>query len=289
MSVSRGKTRTIGPTSPSRAVVGPDRVPILHLALRIGLIGLALASLGGCAEAGGDLGRPRASVWQGLPVPANRPVVALTDEEREMENRIWRFLVAPHADRWAWRGSIEQQARLMNPPDKAPPPADAYARLLLAQPFASSHVRYRAIAADIRTDIALLPQTFAAICAVDEIDRRRAIAANDVRGLDPVRVKAVLVQMQQNDNRTAWFVEALVLRYTAYSTALDILLVETPHEEARIVDAELSTLSIWLERAHRGDWCGSVPVTAAPGTPADAAALAARGKSGLLGPIELEN
>lgn len=257
--------------------------------LRAAVAVFSLLALSACAQAGGDLGRPRQGAFEKLRAMPDRPAVAMTDEEREMENRIWRYLVAPHADRWAWRASIEQQAKLMSPPDKAPPPADAYARHLMAQPFASSHVRYRAVAADVRTDIALMPQTFASICAVREIDRRRLIAANDVRGLDPARVAAVQIQVQRNDNRIGWFMEALVVRYTGYATALDILLVETPHEEARIVDAELSNLSVWMERAHRGDWCAAAPVTAAPNSPADAAALAARGKSGLLGPIELEN
>lgn len=59
----------------------------------------------------------------------------------------------------------------------------------------------------------------------------------------------------ENDVYIAWFVRAARYRYESYSIALKRLLVETPHEEAREIDALLSTLAINVERAERGAFC----------------------------------
>jgi hypothetical protein len=60
----------------------------------------------------------------------------------------------------------------------------------------------------------------------------------------------------ENDLKIDWFVRAVTYRYDSYGYALDLLLVETPHEEAIEVDGLLSELGIYVELAQRGDFCG---------------------------------
>jgi hypothetical protein len=211
----------------------------------------ALALLAGCtARPTGDFGRAQPGVLHDEILPTlgasraaahGEPVSTfnLTDEEREMHDRVWRFLVAPHANDWFYDTAVElQRTRLASNLDTSFV-ADRYYTYLRGEQFQSSRVRYRKVANDIEIDIATIPSTFAAICRVIEVDRQRAIAVNNVTLAAPDAPAEV----------------ALTYRFASYSTALERLLVETPHEEARAVDAQLALMEPYVERARAGDFC----------------------------------
>ena len=65
----------------------------------------------------------------------------------------------------------------------------------------------------------------------------------------------VAARRDENDIHINWFVRALTYRYQSYDYALDHLLVETPHEQSLAVDEALRRLSVYVERAQRGDFC----------------------------------
>jgi len=174
-----------------------------------------------------------------------------------MHDRIWRFLIAPHAHDWFFDTATElQRTRLASNLDIRFTP-DRYYAYLRSERFASSRVRYSKVANDIEIDVATLPTTFAAICAVIEVDRQRAVAVANVALGAPDGPNEVAARKWENDTRINWFVRALGYRFDSYSVALDRLLVETPHEEARLVDARLSEMQIFVDRANRGDFCGT--------------------------------
>lgn len=239
-----------------------------------GLAALAIAAalglvLAGCARPVGDLGRAAPSVLHDEIMPAMGKVRAsadgepvsdfnLTDQEREMHDRVWRFLVAPHARDWFYDTAVElQRTRLSRETDIGFTPDRYYLHLRSAN-YASSRVRYQTVASDIGTDLATIPSTFVAICNVIEIDRQRAIAVGNVRLGAPDGIYQVGARTWENDRKINWFVRALGYRYDAYSTALDRLLVETPHEEGRIVDARLAEMEAYVRRARAGDFCSGL-------------------------------
>lgn len=176
----------------------------------------------------------------------------LADEEREMRDRIWRFLVAPHANDWFYDTVVElQRTRIASLADHRFEPARYY-RWLRQTGFSSSTTRYRAISDHIVADLGTLPATFRTICRVVELDRQRKLASVGLGGRQADDVQA---RHLENQSHIAWFVRAARYRYEAYRLALDNLLVETPHQEAVKVDAELTALAIAVDRAERGDFC----------------------------------
>lgn len=230
------------------------------------LAATAILLLAGCARPVGDFGRPAPSVLHDTIMPtigetraaaSGEPVsdFNLTDREREMHARVWRFLVAPHAHDWFYDTATElQRTRLASNLDTQFT-ADRYYSYLRSERFQSSRVRYRQVANDIKIDVATIPETFAAICQVIEVDRQRAIAVANVTLAAPDAPAQVAARRWENQQKIDWFTRALTYRYASYSTALDRLLVETPHEEARLVDAQLGRMAPYVERAQAGDFC----------------------------------
>lgn len=227
----------------------------------------ALALLAGCtARPTGDFGRAQPGVLHDEILPTlgasraaahGEPVsdFNLTDEEREMHDRVWRFLVAPHANDWFYDTAVElQRTRLASNLDTSFV-VDRYYAYLRGEQFQSSRVRYRKVANDIEIDIATIPSTFAAICRVIEVDRQRAIAVSNVTLAAPDAPAEVAARKWENQQKIGWFTRALTYRFASYSTALERLLVETPHEEARAVDAQLALMEPYVERARAGDFC----------------------------------
>jgi hypothetical protein len=216
-----------------------------------------------CARPIGDLGRAQRGVLHDEIMPAagkiraeisGEPVSAfnLTDEEREMRDRVWRFLVAPHAEDWFMDTAVEpQRTRLTAAADTHFKP-ERYYRWLRQTHFQSSRVRYRRLADDARADIDTAPTTFASICRVLEVDRQRSVATRELRGLASSEAAA---RRAENEIVISWFARALHYRYAAYNNALDHLLVETPHEEAVEADARIGELAVYVELADAGDFC----------------------------------
>lgn len=227
---------------------------------------IALVAGAGCvARPTGDFGRAAPSWTHDEAMPTvgkwraglNKEPVSrfnLTDQEEEMHNRVWRFLVAAHAD-WFHDAATElQRTRLTGPLDHRFGISRYYDWLKNTR-YRSSRVRYATVGDDIEKDLATIPGTFLAICAVIEVDRNRAISEGAFHAGDAAIGQDVAARKIENDTYIDWFVRALRYRYESYSYALEQLLVETPHEEARIADAWLGGLEHFVLRAESGDFC----------------------------------
>ena len=191
--------------------------------------------------------------WRDLKEPGS--VFNLTDEEQEMRDGVWRYLVAPQAYDW-FGGAVAELTRIGFQPAKFKAPShDRYYLWLHGTSFASSKVRYSRLGDDIQADLGTLPAAFASICAVEGIDRQRAIAAHGINGLEDKMRDGAAAQQAENRAVIGWFSAALAARYDAYSYALDHLLVETPHDGAIAVDGELSDLQVFLEAAESDEYC----------------------------------
>ena len=194
---------------------------------------------------------------------AGEPVsnLNLTDDEREMHDRVWRFLAAPHAGDWFMDTATElQRTRLIAEVDARFDSGRYYAWLGTTR-YESSRVRYATLANHVQLDVDLAPATFDAVCRVLEVDRRRAEASAALGGLSG---EQAYLRRLENERRIAWFSRALRYRYDSYSDALDHLLVETPHEEARHANAALAAMLPWVDRAERGAFCGGSALRLGP-------------------------
>lgn len=177
----------------------------------------------------------------------------LTDEELEMHDRVWRFLVAPHAKDWAFQYGREiNTARTGSAASRH---LDSYYRWLTGTRFASSRVRYNAISEHIAWDLGTLPEVFHIICVVLDIDRQRGVAADGIEDIEPAMIKEQRGRAAENDAYVVHFVTALTYRYDSYDYALSRLLVETPHNEAIKVDTALNLMAPWMDRAESRDFC----------------------------------
>lgn len=220
-----------------------------------------LLALAACARPTGDFGRAQSSILHDDVMPAVGNILSkgstfnLADQEVEMRDRIWRYLVAPHAYDWFGDVAVEYQRTRIVPMSNKPLNVRKYYDWLHGTRFESSRVRYSRVEEDVIADVGMVPATFKAICAVIELDRQRGVASNSIAGLeDEVSLNAA---KRHAENRVAidWFVRSLRHRYESYDYALNHLLVETPHEEAISLNDELNTLAIHVEAAERGDFC----------------------------------
>jgi hypothetical protein len=239
---------------------------MLRLLPVVALAGLAAACV---ARPVGDFGRAAPGFTHDTAMPAVGAFLAqqrkepvsnfnITDQEEEMHNRVWRFLVAAHAKDWVFDSSVELQRTRIIPPNKDEHyTVERYYAWLRETPYESSRTRYSTVGRHVTADIDTIPTTFAAICAVIEVDRQRAVALAGLGGgLPPDMTNQVAARKYENDAFIAWFVRALNYRYESYDFALDSLLVETPHEQSLAVDEALRRMSVYVGRANRYDFCG---------------------------------
>lgn len=234
--------------------------------MRILLIILICLGLGACARPVGDLGRAKPGVVHDEVLPAvgklramifKEPVSGFnwTDQEVDMHNRVWRFLVAPHAHDWFYNVLVEWQRTRLAPRSNTHMLHNRYYEVLRWERYRSSRVRYNRVSRDLDADIGTLPAAFRSICATLEVDRQRGVAVQSLPSVSDAQYLDVQARRRENELYVDWFVAAVGYRYRSYTYALEGLLVETPHEEARQLDARLSEYAVWLDRAEAHDFC----------------------------------
>jgi hypothetical protein len=261
--VRRRHQRIDSPPKGERASAGKTLALLTRIAGVIMLAGLATGCI---SRPVGDFGRAQPSVLHDNMLPAvgdfaarqrKEPVSGFnqTDQEREMHDRTWRFLVAAHSRDWTFDTSVEMQRTRIGRASDHKFMTDRYYRWLRETQYQSSRTRYATVGRHIAADFDTVPTTFASICAVIEVDRQRREAMNGLGGFDDKVRADVAARRVENLWHIDWFVRALNYRYESYFYALDHLLVETPHEQSMAVDESLRRLKPWVERANRGDFC----------------------------------
>lgn len=231
-----------------------------------GLVVLASLATACVSRPVGDFGRAQPGVMHdqvmpyiGSKIAANRqePVSNLnqTDQEREMHDRTWRFLVAAHSRDWMFDTTVELQRTRIGPAKDHKYTPERYYNWLRTTQYQSSPIRYATVGRHVLADIDTLPSTFLSICAVQEVDRQRRVALAELPGMEQSVAANVAARRTENQWHVDWFVRALNYRYQSYLYALDHLLVETPHEQSMAVDENLRRMRPFVDRANRGDFC----------------------------------
>lgn len=263
MNAVRRRHLLIGSTPRGVVVNAADLVPracaIFGAALLAGLLAAC------AARPVGDFGRAQPGVLHDKVMPAvgtfmakqREPVsnFSQTDQEREMHDRTWRFLVAAHSKDWMFDSEAELQRTRITRAKDWTFTTDRYYNWLKKEHYQSSRVRYATLGRHILADLDTLPSTFQSICAVIEVDRNREVALASLTDLAPTAAQDVAARRYENTHHIEWFVRAVNYRYQSYSYALDNLLVETPHEQSIAVDRSLAQLAAWADRASRHDFC----------------------------------
>ena len=199
------------------------------------------ASLGGCVERG-DFGRVKPSVWndavgqtgaiaarlRGEPVSAS-PV---TDDEDELRNRAWRFLVPGRSRPWFDLALAELVATRVIPPDAVEPDVSAYHRGLMESEGRSPVSLYRKLSEDASADMRLIDPFGANAARVLAADRTRLSALARMADLDPDQAADARTRVVENRCLIAWVTSATAFRVTAYRYALDHLVIGAPQQDA---------------------------------------------------------
>lgn len=246
-------TRPRGDFHKARRAAPKRMTGLLKIVLCVASTGATL--LGAACSSTGDFGRSNVDPTRNYAVTRasleNKDEhFSLTDEEREMSARIHRFMAMPHVTPWLHNSFLA--GALIERGEVDP---STYYAWIKSQRFSSSRGPYNRLHNDIRLDLASLPRVFSAICAVVEIDRRRNLALDRLVAVEPTVQAAAYERFSENRERISQFSAALGYRYDAYVYALEHLLVETPHEQARDVDADLSKLATASGAAYSGSFC----------------------------------
>ena len=213
---------------------------------------LVLFALTGCTETG-DFGRPKQSLWNDVVLPAAGTLAAhargepvsryvYTDDEEELRDRAWRFLMPAHERSW-FESIIADLARTrVLPVDLHPADRTAYHGALMGESFRSPASRYRRISEDAIADLKLLG-SFAALAArVMAADRVRLRSLAYVRELDEDQVRHAIARVAENRCLIAWVRHATLARIGSYRYALEHVLIEAPQVEAIATERSLAKL-----------------------------------------------
>jgi hypothetical protein len=211
-------------------------------------------ALGGClAPHHGDLGRPAPSVWNSAILPyaggwsawARGEQVSPfhhTDDEIELRNRAWRFIMPAHELQWFERELQELVRTRILPVSWQSDDIESYRHALLARPFRSEYSRYRRLAEDALADAALVHPFRVMALRVRQGDAARMEAAERSPEVHPPMPEHAQARVAENDGMIAWVRERLRYRLSVYRSALANLVVELPSPEAVAAERAIAQL-----------------------------------------------
>lgn len=221
-----------------------------------GLIACLPALLVAACVEQGDLGRPRPSIWNQaiFPMAGDRAAAlrgepvsgfAFTDEERELRDRAFRFIMPAH-ERAFFERQLAELARTRIVPRSWMIEDDAvYRRALRSDAMVSPAHRFRRLSEDVSADRTLLAAITVTARRVLAGDQVRYKTMNLVPDLDPADRADALDRIAENCLLIRWVGEAVDIRRVQYRHALERLVIETPQGQA--IEAERALIA--FERA----------------------------------------
>ncbi len=233
--------------------------PITRWRAAAALALLAAAAAGGCAPHVGDLGRAQRSVWNdtllpglgGLTARARGEAVSsfhLTDDETEMRDRAWRYVMPAHERSWFHREVQELARTRIIPVSWQTQDEGRYFAALVGGSFSSEHSRYRRLCEDALADAALVTPFRSVAQRVHSADKARLRAASLSHHVADDARRNGAARAAENEGLAAWVRERLRYRLASYEHALTNLVVEMPSREA--VTAERCVMILRSEMRH---------------------------------------
>ncbi len=216
---------------------------------------LALA-LPAAACTNGDLGRPRPDVWSQVVAPqlgfwaasargeAASPFF-LTDDEQQLRDRAWRFIMPAH-ERSVFDREISKLAHSRILPVEAQASATPeYFRALTSGSYSSQASRYNRLAEDAHADRLLIGPFRTNASRVVAADPVRLRTADGTPLVAPDQKGDALARVIENEGLILWVCERVGFRIESYRYALANLVVEMPSREA--IRAERSIMALEAE------------------------------------------
>ena len=229
-----------------------------RLSARLVRLSLALAAcmgVGACANTG-DFGRPSADLWNDTVLPqlgfwaaSSRGEAAspfrLTDDENQLRDRAWRFVMPAHEKNYFEREVSNFIYARVLPVEKQSSDVGDYFRALMRGSFASQASRYARLAEDANADRLLI--------APFRMNAQRVVAADRVRIrtvdgsplVPPEKRDPAFERVVENEGLILWVCERVNFRIEGYRYALANLVVETPSREA--IRAERTLMALEAE------------------------------------------
>ena len=257
---TRHRTRTAPAGARRRLSAGRTRPALIIL----------FAALAACTQTG-DLGRPQPSVFTELAPLAGAGAARArgelvshfpyTDDEAELRNRAWRFLMPAHERSLFERVLADLTiARLLPIAFHSADPTE-YHRGLVADGGRSPASRYRRLGEDAAADDLLIGPFAHTAQRVFAADRARLRATAHVRDLHPGDLHHAAARIAENRCLVAWVKTEIDRRAYGYRYALERLFLAAPQGQS--IEAERAVVR--LER-HRD----ALAELVLPGVPNDA-------------------
>jgi len=229
---------------------------------------LAASALAGCQPAGhtGDFGRRADNVVTNSVLPkaglfsawARGEIVSLypfTDDEIELRDRAWRFLMPAHDKAYLQQKLAELSYSRVLPP--VPHSGRShYHLLLMSEDYRSVASRYHKIGQDIEADRQLMvpfSQTAARVCAADRV---RIASLRHVRELNDVQAEQAAARVAENRGLVDWVRRDMREKAAAYRYALEHVTIEAPMREAIRAEQALLALESAQQTLDYWDGCG---------------------------------
>jgi hypothetical protein len=237
--------------------------------------GSCLLLLSACAAGHtGDFGRrsdnvvtntvlPKAGLisawWRGEPTS----LYPFTDDEIEMRERSWRFLMPAHD-----KANMQMKLAELSYSRVIPPIPHSgrnhYHLLLMAEDYRSVSSRYQKMGYDIEADrLLMLPfsQAAARVCSADRV---RVQSLNHIKELNPTQREQAVARVAENRMLVDWVRRDMREKASAYRYALELVTVEAPMREAIRTEQALIALESAQQTLDYWDGCGENPLAVPP-------------------------
>jgi hypothetical protein len=212
--------------------------------------------LAGCTETG-DFGRAKPSFWNEVVLPAAGSHAAMargesvsryvyTDDEDELRDRAWRFVMPAHERSWFERIIANLVRTRVLPAHLQPADPTTYHHALMGGSFRSPASRYRRLSEDAIADLQLIGPFTALAARVIAADRVRLRSLAHVRALDEAQIYHAVARVAENRCLIAWVRVETLARLESYRYALEHLFIEAPQNQAIAAEHALAKLG-----AHR--------------------------------------
>jgi hypothetical protein len=236
---------------------------------------VAAAMLAGCAASHtGDFGRradnvvtssilPKAglaSAWmRGEPTS----LYPFTDDEIELRDRAWRFLMPSHD-----KANLQMKLAELSYSRVLPPIPHSgrnhYHLLLMTEDYRSVASRYQKLGQDVESDRQLMipfSQAAARVCAADRV---RIQSLNHVQQLSETQRASAVARVAENRMLVDWVRRDMREKAAAYRYAVEHIAIEAPMREAIRAEQAVIALESAQQTLDYWDGCGENPLAVPP-------------------------
>jgi hypothetical protein len=245
---------------------------------------LVAAGLAGCAAEAGDFGRPVNGYVNDVLLPAygerrarkrGEPVsdFMLTDDEKELRARSYRFIMPIHLDAFKARKEVEWVRTRIWPDSRWRPDPTLYYRLMRKDGYKSNYGRWNAILDEITADIPLIVPYYVVWQEVCRADQQRLAAMPRTVALTPAEAADAEARVWENRRVADWAVTAMKWRIESYAYAIQRTEIEIPtgsaETETNLALDRLKSEVEWLAAGVADRTCGGGAVISKTPPPYD--------------------